>query len=38
MKCDRCGRVMAYEQFFGSKEHFWVGGVSSAGRLDTTQI
>jgi len=23
MECDRCGRVMAYEQFFGSQEHFW---------------
>jgi hypothetical protein len=23
MKCDRCGRAMAYEQFFGSQEHFW---------------
>ena len=23
MKCDRCGRAMAYEQFFGNQEHFW---------------
>ncbi|MGZ3534487.1 MAG: hypothetical protein ACXU9K_04615 [Thermodesulfobacteriota bacterium] len=23
MKCDRCGRAMAYEQFYGSHEHFW---------------
>jgi len=23
MKCDRCGRAMAYEQFFGDQEHFW---------------
>jgi hypothetical protein len=23
MKCDRCGRVMVYEQFFGSQESFW---------------
>ncbi len=23
MKCDRCGRAMAYEQFFRSQEHFW---------------
>ena len=23
MKCDRCGRVMVYEQFFGNQERFW---------------
>lgn len=23
MTCGRCGRTMAYEQFFGSQEHFW---------------
>ncbi|MGZ3569204.1 MAG: hypothetical protein ACXU9W_10485 [Thermodesulfobacteriota bacterium] len=23
MKCDRCGRSMAYEQFCGSQEYFW---------------
>jgi hypothetical protein len=23
MKCDRCGRAMAYEQFFGDQERFW---------------
>ena len=23
MKCCRCGRAMAYEQFYGSQEHFW---------------
>jgi hypothetical protein len=23
MKCDRCGRATAYEQFFGNQEHFW---------------
>jgi hypothetical protein len=23
MKCDRCGRVMVYEQFFGNQETFW---------------
>ena len=22
MKCGRCGRAMAYEQFFGNQEHF----------------
>jgi hypothetical protein len=23
MKCGRCDRAIAYEQFFGSQEHFW---------------
>jgi hypothetical protein len=23
MKCDRCGSVMVYEQFFGDQERFW---------------
>ena len=23
MKCDRCGRTMAYEQFTGEQERFW---------------
>ncbi len=23
MKCNRCGKAMAYEQFYGSQEHFW---------------
>ena len=23
MKCDRCGRAMAYEQFIGEQERFW---------------
>jgi hypothetical protein len=23
MKCNRCGSVMAYEEFFGDQERFW---------------
>jgi hypothetical protein len=23
MKCNRCGRAMVYEQFFGDQERFW---------------
>jgi len=23
MNCDRCGRPMAHEQFFGNQESFW---------------
>jgi hypothetical protein len=23
MECDRCGRAMAYEQFFGDQDLFW---------------
>ena len=33
MKCDRCGRAMAYEQFFGNQEHFWGWRCISCGEI-----
>ncbi len=33
MKCGRCGKTMAYEQFFGDQERFWGWRCISCGEI-----